>query len=268
MNAKPNERQTRLDVLVIGAGQAGLAVGHHLRASGLVFQLLERQPRIGESWRMRYTSLTLFTPRSYSALPGLALTGDPDGFPTKDEIADYLEVYAGHFGLPIRLDAEVRSLERIDAGFQAALADGSVVEARAVVIASGAFQTPVIPALATGLSVEVCQLSADRYRDSASVPAGTVLVVGDGASGRHVARELAATHRVLLAGGRSRRLTPDRILRRSTFWWLDRLGLLRASRNSRIGRWLRARDPFPGRGLDLPSLRSAGVQLVPRLVRA
>ncbi|MFL5756237.1 MAG: flavin-containing monooxygenase [Chloroflexota bacterium] len=256
---------TALDVLVIGAGQAGLATGYHLRSTGLRYELFERHGRLGDSWRMRFDSLALFTPRSYSALPGLALVGDPDAFPAKDEIADYLERYGQHFALPVRLDAEVVSLEKIDERFRATIADGSIVDARAVVIASGAFQAPAIPPLASGASAHVAQLTPDAYANPASVPPGTVLVVGDGATGRHIAQELAATHRAVLAGGRPRRLVPDRILGRSGFWWLDRLGLARASRYSRIGRWLHSRDPFPGRGLDLAHLRAAGVEILPRL---
>jgi putative flavoprotein involved in K+ transport len=257
-----------VDVLVIGAGQAGLAAGYHLRSAGLRYELFERHARIGDSWRARFDSLTLFTPRSYSALPSLALGGNPAGFPTKDEIADYLESYAEHFSLPVRLNAEVLSLEQNDDRFRATVAGGSVVDARAVIIASGAFQTPAIPRLASGFSADVWQLTPDTYRNPTTVPLGTVLVVGDGATGRHIARELAVTHRVLLAGGRSRRLTPDRILGRNTFWWLDRLGLLKASRDSRIGRWLRSRDPFPSGGLDLRHLGAAGVQLTARLTQA
>src|SRR5215218_7023361 len=96
-------RASTLDVLVIGAGQAGLAVGHALRAAGLQYELVERNRRIGDSWRQRYDSLTLFTPRSYSHLPGLLLDGDPDGYPTRDEMAAYLEQYAEHFDVPVRL---------------------------------------------------------------------------------------------------------------------------------------------------------------------
>jgi putative flavoprotein involved in K+ transport len=257
-----------LDVLVIGAGQAGLATGYHLCATGFRYEIVDRHARVGESWRRRYDSLTLFTPRTYSALPGLAVPGDPDGYPTKDEIADYLESYARRFDLPVRLNAGARSLERDGDAFRAALTDGSVVEARAVVLASGAFQTPSIPAVAAGFAPAVAQLSAASYRHPAGVPAGTVLVVGDGATGRHIARELAPTHRVLLATGRPRRPTPARVLGRSIFWWLDRLGVLRASRESRIGRRMMATDPFPGRDLDLPRLRRAGVTVVPRLVAA
>ena len=93
-------RSSTVDVLVIGAGQAGLAVGHALRAAGVRFEIVERNERIGDSWRQRYDSLSLFTPRSYSHLPGLLHDGDPDGYPTRDEMAAYLERYSKLFRLP------------------------------------------------------------------------------------------------------------------------------------------------------------------------
>jgi putative flavoprotein involved in K+ transport len=98
----------KLDVLIIGAGQAGLALGFHLKKTPSRFQLVERNARVGDSWRKRYASLVLFTPRAYNALPGLAVPGDPGGFPTKDEIADYLETYASHFDLPVVLGTGIR----------------------------------------------------------------------------------------------------------------------------------------------------------------
>src|SRR5215217_6496593 len=99
-----------LDILVIGAGQAGLAMGYHLQQAGHRFQIVDRNPRIGDSWRNRYDSLVLFTPRAYSALPGLPVPGDPQGYPTKDEIADYLEAYAAKFALPIALETGIERL--------------------------------------------------------------------------------------------------------------------------------------------------------------
>src|SRR4051812_22319706 len=108
-----------LDVLIIGAGQAGLALGYHLKQTPLRFQLVEAHQRVGESWRKRYESLVLFTPRTYSALPGLAVPGDPQGYPTRDEIADYLERYASHFELPVLVDTPIRKLERSGEGFRA-----------------------------------------------------------------------------------------------------------------------------------------------------
>jgi putative flavoprotein involved in K+ transport len=254
-----------LDVLVVGAGQAGLAMAHQLRSTELQFRVVDCHSRVGDSWRQRYDSLVLFTPRSYSALPGLAVAGEPSGYPTKDEIADYLESYAGHFAIPIQLNAEIRSLDQVDGKFRAMTTENLEIEARAVVIASGAFQVPRIPALSAAFSSEVCQLTATSYRNPAQVPAGTVLVAGDGATGRQIALELAATHKVLLATGRSRRVTPERVLGRSVFWWLDHLGVLRASRETRIGQRMMAGDPFPGRGLALPRLRKSGVAVVPRL---
>jgi putative flavoprotein involved in K+ transport len=124
LNASPDVATTAsgqqatdvLDVLVVGGGQAGLATAYHLRSTGLRCEVLERHSRIGDSWRTRYDSLTLFTSRAYSSLPGLDLTGDPSGYPGKDEIADYLESYAARFGLPVRLDVDVRMLERVAIG--------------------------------------------------------------------------------------------------------------------------------------------------------
>ena len=258
----------QLDVLVVGAGQAGLALGHHLQSSGARFALLDRHDRVGDSWRERYDSLTLFTPRAYSALPGLPLAGDPAGYPGKDEVADHLEAFATRHELPVRSGIEVRTLDRVDGRFLATLGDGSVVEARSVVIATGAYQAPRIPSLAAGFSADVQQLSASTYRNPRGVAAGTVLVVGDGATGRQIAHELSESHPVVLSHGRARRATRDRILGRSIFWWLDRLGLVRASRDSLVGRRLRRADPFPGRGHDLTTLERAGVRLVPRLIEA
>lgn len=256
-----------VDVLVVGAGQAGLAMGYHLKQSGCRFAIVDRAARVGESWRQRYDSLVLFTPRAYSALPGLAVPGDPQGYPTKDEIADYLVRYAGTFDLPVIPQTGIRSLTRVEGGFRARTEAGEIVDARAVVLATGAFQVPTVPALARELGAEVAQFTAASYKRPSQVPAGRVLVVGDGATGRQIALELAATgsHEVLLAAGRPRRVSPDRLFGRSIFWWMDKLGLLRASRESRLGRHLMEMDPFPGKHLALNRLRQQGVRVVGRL---
>jgi len=260
-----NDTNSTLDVLVIGAGQAGLALGYHLRQTGRRFLLVDRHARIGESWRRRFDSLTLFTPRAYSALPGLQVPGDPDGYPGKDEIAGYLEAYARHFALPIALDTEIARLERPNGVFHATAATGEVLAARTVVLATGAFQEPAIPPLAERLAPGVAQLTPETYRNPQQTPDGTALVVGDGATGRQIARELSATHRVLLATGRPRRVSPHRLLGKSIFWWMDKLGLLRKSRESAVGRRLMQADPFPGKDLDLARLRERGVEAVGRL---
>jgi cation diffusion facilitator CzcD-associated flavoprotein CzcO len=120
-------RNQTLDILIIGAGQAGLALGYHLKNTSLRFQLVEGHQRIGDSWRTRYDSLVLFTPRTFSALPGLRVSGDPEGYPTKDEIADYLEGYADHFALPVLVNTPIRRLERTDEGFRATTGTGKTV---------------------------------------------------------------------------------------------------------------------------------------------
>jgi putative flavoprotein involved in K+ transport len=255
-----------LDVLVIGGGQAGLAMGYYLRQAGHRFRILERHPRIGDSWRNRYDSLVLFTPRAYSALPGLPLSGDPDGYPTKDEMADYLERYARHFDLPVLTETGIRTLTRVNGGFQVRTDAGKTIDARAVVLATGAFQRPAIPAISRQLPSDVLQLTPENYKRPGQLPSGRVLVVGDGATGRQIALELAATHEVLLARGRPRRVSPQRILGRSVFWWMDRLGILRASRETRVGKYLMEADPFPGKDLNLGRLRQRGVRVVGRLL--
>src|SRR5215210_1395584 len=198
-------------------------------------------------------------------LPGLPVPGDPDGYPTKDEIADYLERYACHFGLPVLLETGVRSLTRLDGGFRARTDAGEIIDARAVVLATGVFQRPAIPPISHQLSPDVLQLTTGSYKRPAQVPPGRVLVVGDGATGRQIAVELAATHEVLLATGRPRRVSPERILGKSVFWWMDRLGILRASRETRVGEYLMRTDPFPGRVLGLGRLRRWDIRVVGRL---
>jgi putative flavoprotein involved in K+ transport len=243
-----------LDVLIIGGGQAGLAMGYQLRRTRLRYLIVDQHARTGDSWRERFDSLVLFTPRAYSALPGLPVPGDPDGYPTKDEIAGYLESYAAHFQFPIERNTGIERLERHDGAFTATTTTGSVITARSVVIATGAFQQPAVPPIAQHCRDEVVQLTPATYRNPQQTPAGTVLVVGDGATGRQIALDLSTTHRVLLATGRPRKVTPDRILGKPLFWWLDKTGLIRKSRETRLGRKL--------------MLREAGATIVGRLTNA
>jgi hypothetical protein len=160
-----------LDVIVVGAGQAGLATGYHLKRVGLRYEVLDGNSRVGDSWRQRFDTLMLFTPRSYSALPGLAVPGDPRGFPGKDEIADYLEAYAGHFAIPTRLDSAARSLETCGANFRVTTSQGVQIESRAVVIATGAFPDPEDPGHINGL-LKRCPPVAGESLSQAIQPAG------------------------------------------------------------------------------------------------
>jgi len=182
----------RFKTIVVGGGQAGLAMGHELAGRGKDFVILDAADHVGDAWRNRWDSLVLFTPRSYSTLPGLPMPGNPRGYPTKDEMADYLASYAVHFRLPVRLSSKVTSLERAQDGFLVRT-DQSVLETQTVVIAAGAYQVPAVPSVADLFSPEVRQFTPGSYKNPSGVPEGTVLVVGDGATGRQIALELAAT---------------------------------------------------------------------------
>ena len=146
------EPTSSYEVVVVGAGQAGLAIGYFLRRQGRRFVILDRADQIGPAWRERWDSLTLFTPRRYSGLPALAFPGDPDGYPTRDEVIAYLERYADTFDLPIELRSEVKELNPGDDGRFRLDVDGRTIAAGQVVVATGPFQTPYVPKLAERLA--------------------------------------------------------------------------------------------------------------------
>jgi putative flavoprotein involved in K+ transport len=255
----------RYDVAVVGAGQAGLAIGHALAEQGKRFVILEAADSVGSAWRDRWDSLVLFTPRRYDALPGLAFRGDPDGHPTRDEVASYLERYAGHFELPVELSTPVRSLSKDADGF-ALDAAGRAIRADAVVVATGPFQTPIVPAFAGLLAADVFQTHSVAYRRPADLPEGRVLVVGGGNTGFQIAKELAGSREVHLAIGSRQTPLPQRLLGRDLFWWLTKLGLLSKTVESRVGRRARGRDTLIGSSRR--DLKRHGVTVRPRAVGA
>ena len=256
-----------VEVAVIGAGQAGLAMGYFLRGQGRRFVILDRADSIGSAWRERWESLTLFTPRRYSALPGIPFPGDPDGYPTRDEVTTYLDRYAETFELPIDLNREVRKVERGDDGRFRLEADGQTTMADQVVVATGPFQASYVPGLAEKLAADVFQTHAVGYRRPDQVPAGTVLVVGGGNTGFQIAKELSVTHKVVLSVGSRQKPLPQRVLGRDLFWWLTKTRILDKTVDSRLGRKLRTRDTLIGSS-PRELRKRHGVELKPRLVHA
>jgi putative flavoprotein involved in K+ transport len=253
----------RVEVIVIGAGQAGLAIGFFLARQGRRFLILEAADSVGAAWRDRWDSLALFTPRRYDALPGVGFPGNPDGYPTRDEVIAYLTAYKQSHQLPVILDSAVQSLNPIDGGFQLECRDRTVV-ADQVVVATGPFQLPFTPELASQLPPEVVQMHSTGYRRPQDIPVGTVLVVGGGNTGFQIAAELTGTHSVHLSVGSPQTPLPQRIWRRDLFWWLTKTGLLKTSVDSRLGRRLRDREALIGSSPR--RLRRCGVDLHPRAV--
>ena len=264
-SAHPHDGGRHVEVAVIGGGQAGLAIGYFLERQGRQFAILERADELAPAWRERWESLTLFTPRRYSALPGLSFPGDPDGYPTRDEAIAYLDRYAETFELPIDLSSEVRQLERNGEGRFCLQVDGRQVIADQVVVATGPFQTPYVPKLAEKLAAEVFGTHAVGYRRPGDVPQGTVLVVGGGNTGFQIAKELSATHKVALSIGSRQRPLPQRVLGRDLFWWLTMTRLINKTVESRLARRLSTRDALIGSSPGELTKRY-GVELRPRLV--
>ena len=254
------------EVAVIGAGQAGLAMGYYLAQHGRRFVILERSDSIAQAWRERWDSLTLFTPRRYSALPGFPFPGDPDGYPTRNEVIDYLERYAETFDLPIEFNSDVRRLSSEDGHFVLEM-DARTITADQVVVATGPFQTPSIPKIAEGLDPDVWQAHSTGYRRPGDVAEGTVLVVGGGNTGFQIAKELSATHKVILSVGSRQKPLPQRLAGRDLFWWLTKTHVLSTTVESRLGRRLRHRDTLIGSS-PRELKRRYGVELKPRATAA
>lgn len=255
-----------VEVLVIGAGQAGLSMGYYLAQQGRRFQIVDGAPRIGDSWRKRYNSLKLFTPAAYNNLPGLAFPAPADYYPTKDEVANYLELYARTFQLPVSLNTRVLSLKRSETGYLVQT-ERQTYHADQVVIATGPFQRPFIPEFSAGLSPDVFQIHTSAYRSPSQLPPGPVLVVGAGNSGVQIAEELSYTRQVYLSVGSRPPVRPQRILGRSVFWWMEKLGLRNVPVNTWLGKKLSASDPLFSTDYNTLA-RKRGVRFLDRLVGA
>jgi len=256
----------RLDVVVVGGSQAGLAMAWHLAQQGLRFVVLEAGPELGHVWRSRWDSLKLFTPAQYDALPGMAFPAPADTYPTKDPVADYLQAYAAAHDLPVRLDAKVTELRRSGEGFEVRTANDEVFRAHQVVVATGPFQVPFVPPAASKLDASVTQVHSADYRNPQALPEGPVLVVGGGNSGFQIAEELAATRQVDLSIAAKAPMLPQRVGGRDLFWWLTRLGLMRVTVDSRLGRRASRREFIIG--TNRRTLERAGVRFRRRLLDA
>jgi len=214
-----------VDTLIIGGGQAGLAMSEHLSKRGAAHLIVERH-RIAERWRSeRWDSLVANGPAWHDRFPGMKFAGiDPEGFATKEQIVNYFVAYAEQIGAPIRCNVEVSALHRKadGSGFRAETSEG-VMEAKNVVVATGPFQRPVIPTLVPA-DPGIVQIHSAAYRNPGQLRDGAVLIIGAGSSGAQIADELLrAGRRVYLSVGPHNR-PPRRYRGRDFVWWLGVLG--------------------------------------------
>lgn len=254
------------DAIVIGAGQAGLAAGYHLRRAGVRFLILEAG-RVGEVWTRRWDSLRLFTPARYNGLPGRPFPGQPYDLPGKEEVAAYLRDYVRHFALPMRENAWVRSVRQHAGDYRVELGSGEVLETRTVIVATGANQRPYTPPMSAGIAPDVVQLHSSEYRNPGQVPQGRVLVVGAGNSGAQIALELAGAGRDVVLAGPANGALPRRWLGRDIYDWIWHT-LLRLSADSALGRRRMAAHRYVGDpliGLSEEDFAPRGVRRVGRI---
>jgi putative flavoprotein involved in K+ transport len=254
------------DVLIIGAGQGGLATAYHLRRRGREVLLVDRNERIGDSWRARWDSLRLYSPAYRDGLPGMPFPAGRTSYPTKDEMADYLEAYAAKFELPVRLATEVATLTQEDGRFIADTGE-SRIEAEAVVVATGVFGKPYVPAFADQLDPAITQLHSGAYRNLSQLQDGPVLVVGASHSGSDIAYEAASRHEVVLSGRSTGQLPASIETRRgrAIFRGLFFVGTHVLTVDTPLGRKARPHIRHGGAPLlryRLGDLRKAGVERV------
>jgi putative flavoprotein involved in K+ transport len=189
----------RFETVVIGGSQAGLSAGYHLRRAGRSLVILDANERVGDAWRNRYDSLHLFTPARYAGLPGLRFPAKGSDMPTKDQMADYLEAYAERFALPVRKRVHADRVWREGETYVVAAGE-TRFEAANVIVATGAHQEPLVPAIARELDPAIVQLHSSAYRNPSQLREGGVLVVGAGNSGGDIALEASRTHATWLSG--------------------------------------------------------------------
>jgi putative flavoprotein involved in K+ transport len=266
-------RREAFEVIVIGGGQAGLSLGYHLARAGVRFVILDAHARVGDAWRQRWDSLRLFTPAKFDGLDGMAFPARGNYFPSKDEMADYLEGYARRFRLPVRTGVRVEQLFRRRDRY-VVRAGAMEFEAPQVVVAMAKYQRATLPHFAASLAADITQLHSADYRNLGQLQPGGVLLVGKGNSGADIALEAAqAGHQTWMAGRDNGELPfrPGGFLGLNFLMPLV-LGVVFRhvlTVNTRLGR--RARPAIIGKGaprirVKARDLSAAGVECAPRVV--
>jgi len=258
----------RVETVIVGGGQAGLSTAYHLARRDRPFVILDANDQLGDSWRKRWDSLRVFTPARLDGLPGMPFPAPAHCFPTKDEMAGYLAAYAERFQFTVRTGVRVDGLSRVGNRFVLTSGDRSF-EADNVVVATGAYHSPRIPAFAAELDPGIRQMHSSDYRNPSQLQEGDVLVIGAGNSGAEIALEASRRHRTWLSGrdtGHEPARPGSRMDRLVTplFWFM-----LMHVLTVRTPPGRKARRIYRSKGIPLVRVRredlaAAGVELVPR----
>lgn len=250
-------------VIIIGAGHAGLATAYLLMQKGYrKVVILEASDRVGTAWRTRYEGLTLFTSKRYSALPGMKMSGHADDYPSKQEFVDYLEHYTTTFSLDIRFNNKVIDVQNKLDCFTVSCSNGEIYRSKMLFVCTGVFQIPHSFQLSRHAfyhgRVFTPESIADRHLTCKNE---NWLVIGDGASGRQLAKMLVEKNQVVLSTGKQRTFLPQRLFGKDIFFWLDKLGLTRLSKRCWLAKIIQMKDPFPADGITNNQLAKLGIKL-------
>lgn len=269
MNTKQNTQKSSWDIIIIGGGQAGLAMGYQLKLLNKDFVILDSSEKVGDSWRLRWDSLRLFTPAWTVKLPGLSFPAAKNSFPTKDEIADFLQHYVDKFQLPVLTGNKVTHLSKTSGGYEVITSDRKFT-CKKVVIATGNYSVPKIPAFAADLNLQIHQMPSSAYKRPSELPDGDVLVAGAGTSGLQIAQDLALAGKKVFVSG----TPPDKIpvfllnhFRKPLLWMMNNMMTI----HTKAGRKMQHAIKNEGRAaplinISLEAVKEAGVQHIPRVI--
>ncbi|MFS0788685.1 NAD(P)/FAD-dependent oxidoreductase [Shouchella sp. 1P09AA] len=233
-----------IDIVIVGGGQAGLAMAYALKRINLDCIILDENSETGYSWRNRYDSLELFTPKAYSRLYEHNYVGDEREFPTKNDVALYLKEFKKSKNLKVMYGEKVIKVSQKANRNYTIVTHNSTIEAHQVIVATGAFYTPFIPDIHDA-SIPITLHSAN-YRNANQIPEGKILIVGGGNTGVQIAAELSSTHEVHLSISKEPKRISTTLLGKSIFWWFDKLQILKLKPNTILGEKLRKAEPLIG----------------------
>jgi len=241
------------DYIIIGAGQAGLAMAYYLNKKNANYLIVDANNEAGEPWLKRWDSLKLFTPSEFNNLPGMKFPHEKGHYADKYEVANYLKSYVAKFNIPIAFNQKVSSLKKENNHF-IVKGETQVYKAKNVIVATGPFHTPFTPPCHTNITKDIFQIHSEHYKSPSQLQDGATLVVGAGDSGVQILEEISNTNReVYFSGDTNLTSIPQEILGKTLWWWFNKIGFLTVSKHSWIGKKL-SKGGQPIIGTDVKTL--------------